>query len=321
MIIKPANLPFIIIIILGTIISISANSWFPIWFGIEINIIGFIPLIINKSNIFSIEASLKYFLIQTIRSSILLLISIQNNFSILPIELINLALLIKLGAAPFHFWVPSVAERISWNSLGILLTWQKLAPVTILIINIKFSNIIIRALLLSLLFGSMGGINQTSTKKILAYSSIAHIGWIITSIILRFNLTIIYFIIYSINLFLSIRIIKNLQIISINNSIIITKKRKIIFYLTILNIGGIPPLLGFFPKLITLIILIKINIVALSLILLIRAIINLFFYLRITYLSLRINNNIKKINLFLNMIPNNLRRLIIRIGPLTILIF
>nr|YP_009245640.1 NADH dehydrogenase subunit 2 [Oligolophus tienmushanensis]AIG60121.1 NADH dehydrogenase subunit 2 [Oligolophus tienmushanensis] len=297
MLMKPTNLPFITMMVLGSMISISANSWFPIWLGLEMNIMGFIPLIVNKSNIFSIEASLKYFLVQAISSSILLLSSIQNNFFLFPTELINMSLLIKLGAAPFHFWVPSIAGSISWSNLGLFLTWQKLAPMMILTINMTTSIMMMTSLILSLMFGPIGGLSQTNMKKMLAFSSIAHMGWVITTIMMSFNLVALYFVIYSTNLLMVISMMKNFQISSLNNSTMLSKKSKIMLYSMMLNMGGMPPLLGFFPKLMTLTLLIKMNMILLCLPLLTSAIINLFFYLRLTYLALVLM--IKKKNVFM----------------------
>jgi NADH-ubiquinone oxidoreductase chain 2 len=98
----------------GSLIAISASSWLGAWIGLEINLLSFIPLMSDKFNQFSTEAALKYFLTQALASSILLFgvlylgISNQLTFSSSLEEtslniLLSSTLLLKMGAAPFHF--------------------------------------------------------------------------------------------------------------------------------------------------------------------------------------------------------------------------
>nr|YP_004021838.1 NADH dehydrogenase subunit 2 [Opilio parietinus]ADI92917.1 NADH dehydrogenase subunit 2 [Opilio parietinus] len=291
---KPSSISFILMMMLGSIISLSANSWFPIWLGMEMNIIGFIPLMIDKKNIFSTEAALKYFIIQSISSSLLLLMSIQNNFYMLSSQFINLALITKLGAAPFHFWVPSVAKNLSWLNMGVLLTWQKLAPLVIINMNTTISLDMLLVILLSLMMGSLGGLYQTNMKMMMAFSSISHMGWIMGAMMGGMNLMLLYFLIYSFSLMMTLIMLATFGIYNINKSFLTSKKSKLLIYMNMLNLGGMPPLLGFFPKMFTLMMLIKMNFVLISFTMIISAIINLFFYLKLTYSALNMNHFTKK---------------------------
>lgn len=108
----------------------------------------------------------------------------QNHFT--PI-LIILALIIKLGIAPFHFWVPEVTQGVPLKSGLILLTWQKLAPLSILyqISPSIDSTLTMLVAILSIIVSGWGGLNQTQLHKILVYSSIAHMGWMVA--IITFN--------------------------------------------------------------------------------------------------------------------------------------
>nr|YP_001936224.1 NADH dehydrogenase subunit 2 [Phalangium opilio]ACA66078.1 NADH dehydrogenase subunit 2 [Phalangium opilio] len=297
MLMKPSSLSFIMMMLLGTLISISATSWFPIWLGMEMNIIGFIPLIINKKNILTSESALSYFTIQSVSSSALLLFSIQNNFFMLSTDIITIALLTKLGAAPFHFWVPSITENISWNMMTLLLTWQKFAPLMILNIHNKMSNLIMLTLISSAIWGSLGGLFQTSTSKMLAFSSIAHMGWLISATMCSTNMVMMYFLIYSLSLIFASMTMKSLKMNSINSTLFTTKKNKILIYTLMLNMGGMPPLLGFFPKLMVLSMLLKLDWMILSMILIMSAMMNLFFYIRLSYVALMLNSFSKK-NIF-----------------------
>jgi NADH-ubiquinone oxidoreductase chain 2 len=100
---------FVTLLMTGTILAVSANSWFTAWLGLEINLMGLIPLILVKLNSNSTEAAIKYFLAQAIASIILVLIALTEKSSfqtyiILDANILILsALAIKAGIAPFHF--------------------------------------------------------------------------------------------------------------------------------------------------------------------------------------------------------------------------
>ena len=194
-------------------ISVSANSWFGVWMGLEINLLSFIPLITIKNNLNNSEASLNYFLIQAFGSTVILfsiiiyLIFINLNFflklnnylfnflNFLPLLLISFTLMLKIGVAPFHFWFPNVIENISWLNNLILITWQKFAPLIIISYLVNLNILFIIFVIISTFIGAIGGLNQTSLRKLIAFSSINHMGWMIGGIIFNENLWLIYFLI------------------------------------------------------------------------------------------------------------------------------
>jgi NADH-ubiquinone oxidoreductase chain 2 len=280
-----------------------------VWIGLEINLLSFIPLITNKNNLNNSEAALSYFLIQAFASTIILF-SIINRIVfiniifffnylniidlILPIKLITITLILKLGAAPFHFWFPNVIENISWRNNLILITWQKLAPIIILSYLIIINNFFIIFIILSTLIGAVGGLNQISLRKLLAFSSINHIGWIITAIIFNENLWLIYFFIYSFLNFCIIYLFKIFQLFYLNQiySLFINSYfLKFSLLTSILSLGGLPPFLGFIPKwlIIQSLIFIKINFINLFLICI--SLITLFYYLKISFSAFILNYN------------------------------
>ena len=283
----------------GTIIVILSSHWLLIWIGFEINMLAIIPILIKKYNPRAIEASTKYFLTQA-TASILLIIGVTINLLYSgqwviskisnPIAsiMITTALTIKLGLSPFHFWVPEVTQGITLISGIILLTWQKIAPISILYqispsIN---TNLLILIALTSVLVGGWGGLNQTQLRKIIAYSSIAHIGWI--AAIITYNPTIIV-----LNLTLYILITLSTFILFILNSSTTTLSLSHIWnkfplitsiiLILILSLGGLPPLSGFIPKWIIIQELTKNNIIIIPTLMAITALLNLYFYLRLTY--------------------------------------
>nr|ANJ70265.1 NADH dehydrogenase subunit 2 [Hydroporus gyllenhalii] len=298
------KLIFISMLFMGTIITISSYSWLGIWMGLEINLLSFIPLINMKNNQFSSESSIKYFLIQALASSILLftiimfiskskMINEMYFFNKTLMMIMNSTILLKLGAAPFHFWFPEIIEGLNWMNSMILMTWQKVAPMMILSYTMKLNYFIYFIIISSTLIGSIGGLNQISLRKILAYSSINHIGWMLSSFIMNEIIWIIYFLIYS---FISMSIIlmfNKLNIFMLNQLFMMMNNFYIIKYFMLMNLlslGGLPPFLGFLPKWI-IIQNLSYNNFLLIMFMIMMTLITLFFYLRISYSSLMINNN------------------------------
>jgi len=211
------------------------------------------------------------------------------------ILIIILNLILKIGTPPFHFWFPNVIENIRWTRNIILITWQKLAPIIILSYLVRNNinkNILLIFIFLSVLIGAIGGLNQLSIRKIIAFSSINHIGWIISTLIFNENFWFIYFIIYSFLNFSIIFVFKIFQIYYLRQLYSIFLSSYFIkFYLfnIIISLGGLPPFLGFIPKwlIIQSIILLKLNFINLTLILI--RLITLFYYLKICFASTLLN--------------------------------
>lgn len=326
---------FLFTLILGTIICISSSSWFGIWIGLEINLLSFIPLIINNKNLLSTESAIKYFLTQTFASLIFLFTSIIYiakfnsifNFNAFINEntIINRAILLKLGAAPFHFWLPNIIDGLSWINSLLILTWQKLAPLIILSYSL-FNWIVLPFIIFSAAIGSVRGLNQTSLRKLMAFSSINHIGWIITALFFNNTIWLFYYIIYLIINLTIIIIFKSFNIFNINQIFIFNNNSPIIkfcFLINFLSLGGLPPFLGFLPKWIIIEHLIKINNIFILIFLVIIALITLFFYTRISFSGLLISypstSWIKTIQI--NPIQININLLINILMILTLLIF
>lgn len=214
-----------------------------------------------------------------------------------PINLLNIifasALIIKRGISPFHFWFPNVIEGFNWINNIILITWQKIAPIILLSFCINFYFFIF-AIFCSIFIGSIGGLNQTSLRKLIAYSSINHLGWIIAGIINNENIWKIYFLFYC---FLSISIVflfHNLKIFNINQVFSLFNFKnleKIIVFIPLLSLGGLPPFLGFFPKWITIEIIISFNYFFILIFILNFTLVTLYFYLRISYSAFLLNHN------------------------------
>nr|YP_010120045.1 NADH dehydrogenase subunit 2 [Crocidura dongyangjiangensis]QRC31954.1 NADH dehydrogenase subunit 2 [Crocidura dongyangjiangensis] len=296
--------PMIFIILLGTImlgtsIVMMSSHWFMTWLGFEMNMMAIVPVLMKKYSPRSMEAATKYFLTQATASMILMLAIIINlmysgQWTITNMEnhtasmLITIALVMKLGLAPFHFWVPEVAQGVSLNSGLILLTWQKIAPLSLLYQTYSSTNtnMLLMMSLTSIMIGGWGGLNQTQLRKIMAYSSIAHMGWMTTVLIYNPSLSLLNLLIYifmTSSMFMLLIFTSTTSTLSLsltwNKVPIITISSLII----LLSLGGLPPLTGFMPKWMIIQELTKNNSVILPTLMAILALLNLFFYMRLTY--------------------------------------
>nr|YP_009040740.1 NADH dehydrogenase subunit 2 [Maruca testulalis]AIA77364.1 NADH dehydrogenase subunit 2 [Maruca testulalis] len=288
---------FLFIIFFSTLISISSNSWFGCWIGLEINLLSFIPLINNSNNILSTEASLKYFLVQSIASINLLFCIIfkmilLKNFemnNILSI-LINSSLLMKMGSTPFHFWFPNIVEGLSWFNNFILMTWQKITPMILLSYYFN-KNFLIIIIIMNSIIGAIGGLNQTSLRKLMAFSSINNLGWMISSLMISENLWMMYFFFYSfmISIMCLLFYLTNMYFINQLFFFNMNYMIKLSLLINFLSLGGLPPFIGFFPKWIIINFLLKNNFFFLTFILIMMSLILLFFYIRILYSSFMFN--------------------------------
>nr|AHH92973.1 NADH dehydrogenase subunit 2 [Lethe dura] len=284
---------FLFTLFFSTLISISSNSWLGCWIGLEINLLSFIPLISNSSNLLNSEASLKYFLTQTIASINLLFVIIlslflmknffMNNFISI---LINSSLLMKMGSAPFHFWFPNIMEGLSWLNCFILMTWQKITPM-ILLSYYSNINFLMFILILNVLIGAIGGFNQTSLRKLMAFSSINNLGWMLSALLISENLWMTYFLLYSFLISIMCFLFYMLNIFYINQMFNFNINFSIKFSIMInfLSLGGLPPFLGFFPKWLIINYLILHKLYIISFFFIFMSLIMLIFYIRIIYSS------------------------------------
>nr|YP_009343071.1 NADH dehydrogenase subunit 2 [Pacifastacus leniusculus]APS87298.1 NADH dehydrogenase subunit 2 [Pacifastacus leniusculus] len=287
------NLLFFFTLVLGLGLCISSNSWFGAWVGLELNLMSFIPLISSSNNLYSSESSLKYFLIQAL-ASIMIIFSI--SFTLMMVNFIlffSLSLLLKLGAAPFHFWFPQVMEGLNWLQVMILLTIQKIGPMILLsyLMYDKYSiTMVFISSVLSAFIGAVGGMNQTFLRKIMAFSSINHMSWMFFAMIVSEICWLIYFLIYcilSIMVVMSFYLHQAYHFSHLINSGVPTIS-KMFSMMSLLSLGGLPPFLGFIPKWIVIQEMIKFKFFYLLIIFLLMSLLTLYFYMRVgmTFLTL-----------------------------------
>nr|AXZ96912.1 NADH dehydrogenase subunit 2 [Contopus sordidulus]AXZ96913.1 NADH dehydrogenase subunit 2 [Contopus sordidulus] len=294
-----AKLIFSMSLLLGTIITISSNHWIMAWTGLEINTLAILPLISKSHHPRAIEASTKYFLIQATASTLLLFSSMTNAWFTgqwditqlthpLSCMLLTAAISMKLGLVPFHFWFPEVVQGSSLMTSLLLATIMKFPPTILLFLTSSSLNptlLFIMAIASAALGGWMG-LNQTQIRKIMAFSSISHLGWMTIILIYNPKLTLITFYLYSLTtaaIFFTLETTNTLKLSTLMAAWSKIPTLTAALMLALLSLAGLPPLTGFLPKWLIIQELTKQELTTTATIIALLSLLGLFFYLRLAY--------------------------------------
>nr|QIU81928.1 NADH dehydrogenase subunit 2 [Scytalopus frankeae]QIU81929.1 NADH dehydrogenase subunit 2 [Scytalopus frankeae]QIU81930.1 NADH dehydrogenase subunit 2 [Scytalopus frankeae] len=294
-----AKMISIMSLLLGTTITISSSHWMTAWTGLEINTLAIIPLISKSHHPRAIEAATKYFLTQAAASTLLLFSSMTNawftgQWDITQLThptsclLFTTAISIKLGLTPFHFWFPEVLQGSSLTTGLLLATLMKLPPTTLLVLTSPSLNptLLTTMAIASTALGGWMGLNQTQVRKILAFSSISHLGWM--TIILLYNpkLTLLTFFLYCLMtsaIFLALDTTKITNLATMMTAWTKIPPLTTTLMLVLLSLAGLPPLTGFLPKWLIIQELTKQEMTLIATTIALLSLLGLFFYLRLAY--------------------------------------
>nr|YP_010531307.1 NADH dehydrogenase subunit 2 [Mileewa amplimacula]UXX17566.1 NADH dehydrogenase subunit 2 [Mileewa amplimacula] len=276
------NILMYYILMMGVLLSISSNNWMMMWSGLEISLMSFIPLM--SGGMIGSESSMKYFIIQSISSTLLILsilMMITTKFEYKFIMMISLML--KMGVAPFHNWVLSIINSLEYKLLFMLLSIMKIAPL-VMMSYLNYCNDFI--IMLSLIIGSIFSLNQNSIRKLLVYSSIYNMAYILSTININYIWTM-YITVYSTILLLLVLMMNKMKINYFNQFMMndFSFLFKMNLWISLLSLGGMPPLLGFLPKLIIMEMMILKKSFILILMMILSSLIVMFFYMRMVFLA------------------------------------
>nr|YP_913277.1 NADH dehydrogenase subunit 2 [Hemibarbus barbus]BAF41338.1 NADH dehydrogenase subunit 2 [Hemibarbus barbus] len=305
--------PYVLMILLsslglGTTLTFASSHWLLAWMGLEINTLAIVPLMAQYHHPRAVEATTKYFLIQATAAAMILFAGTTNAWisgewdmnnmsSPIAATMIMIALALKIGLAPMHFWMPEVLQGLDLLTGLILSTWQKLAPLALIIQTAQaIDPLLLTTLgLMSTLAGGWGGLNQTQLRKILAYSSIAHMGWMIIVLQYAPQLTLIALGTYIFMTSAAFLTLKSASATKINTLAMIWPNNPTLTATTalvLLSLGGLPPLTGFMPKWLILQEMAKQGLPITATIMALAALLSLYFYLRLCYaMTLTISPN------------------------------
>nr|ACF71028.1 NADH dehydrogenase subunit 2 [Lycorma delicatula] len=243
-----SKMMFIMTMTMSIMMTMSSNSMMFSWMSMEINLISFLPLL-KKSNKMN-EQSMKYLIIQSMSSSIMMTSMIINAIINCPINesiLMMMSILMKMGMIPFHLWVPSIMQMMSWEMCMMMMTMQKMIP-TIIATQMTSIKLMMMSMIMSMIMAPISGMKQTSLKKLMAYSSISNSPVMIFSLMVSKQQFIFLLIMYTtINLTMMNTFKKNnINFLNqINNQTNLTKMSLMI---SSLSMSGMPPTLGFLMK-------------------------------------------------------------------------
>nr|AFI23500.1 NADH dehydrogenase subunit 2 [Ammianus toi] len=294
---------FILIMMLSTIMMMNSTKWLSLWLTMEINLMATTPFIFEKMSKESSEKIMIYFLTQTMASILLLsTILIEMNMNMFNMFM-TMSMMIKLGMPPFHMWMPEMLNKLKWDIMLVMITIQKINPL-IVISQLMEKNLLFPMIMIfASSVGSISGINQLSLNKIMAFSSINHMSWIMLCMMCKNNLWMSYFLIYSL-ITLTMCLIFNKKMTFYMNqlNINLNTTMKIMMLLMMLNLGGMPPLPGFFLKWMTLESSMNTQTYFIIIVMLVSSMITLLFYMRTMYNNMMLSSmNIKYKIMYNNM--------------------
>nr|YP_007506961.1 NADH dehydrogenase subunit 2 [Oriolus chinensis]ADO14207.1 NADH dehydrogenase subunit 2 [Oriolus chinensis diffusus]AEX57337.1 NADH dehydrogenase subunit 2 [Oriolus chinensis]QBS36331.1 NADH dehydrogenase subunit 2 [Oriolus chinensis diffusus]QBS36332.1 NADH dehydrogenase subunit 2 [Oriolus chinensis diffusus] len=294
-----AKLIFIFSLLLGSTITISSNHWVMAWTGLEINTLAVLPLISKSHHPRAVEAATKYFLVQAAASTLVLFSSMTSAWHTGQWDITQLthptssliltaAISMKLGLVPFHFWFPEVLQGSSLTTGLLLSTVMKFPPITLLYMTSSSLNptLLTTMAILSTALGGWMGLNQTQTRKIMAFSSISHLGWMAIILIYCPKLTLLNFFLYTLmtaTVFLTFNSMKALKLSTLMTAWAKTPSLSTMLLLTLLSLAGLPPLTGFLPKWLIIQELTKQDMITAAVSMSLLSLLGLFFYLRLAY--------------------------------------
>ena len=309
--------------ILGMIIMISSNDLIVFYMGLELQSLALYVLAsFNRSNILSSESGLKYFVLSALSSGILLYgcsliygFSGSTNFYLISENIKNLeysgvfgivfilvGLAFKISAVPFHMWAPDVYEGSPTSVTLFFSILPKIAALSVFIrilyvpffdlIN-QWQMIIIFLSVASMIFGGVAAIGQKNLKRLVAYSSISHMGYALAGLSTGTNYGIQSSITYiSIYLVMNLALFSCLFMMKMQNKYFeniedlsgISKNHPLLsfaFLIILFSLAGIPPLAGFFAKFYIFMAVIEQSMYFLAITGLLATVVSAFYYLRI----------------------------------------
>ena len=316
--------PIIILIsILGMFFMVSSNDLILFYLGLEMQSLSlYILAAIDRDNLRSSESGIKYFVLSALSSGLLLYgcsllygftgstnfeiisneLNIKNTGAIFAMVFILVGLAFKVSAVPFHMWTPDVYEGSPTSVTSYFAVVPKVASLAVLIkfMFIPFSNILLEWQIIiifisiaSMILGAVAAIGQKNIKRLLAYSSIGHIGYalagVATGAISGYKSTIVYITIYvimNIGAFACLFLMKKDGVYKENISDLsgMSKKHPLLaisFLIMLFSLAGIPPLGGFFAKFYVFTSVLEQKMYTLAIIGLLTTVISAFYYLKI----------------------------------------
>nr|YP_009001960.1 NADH dehydrogenase subunit 2 [Peltorhamphus novaezeelandiae]AFH09399.1 NADH dehydrogenase subunit 2 [Peltorhamphus novaezeelandiae] len=282
----------------STSLMAFSSNWLLTWMLLEINTMVILPIMARTQSPRAVEACAKYFIIQSVAATTYLFSGLLNVFSSgnwnlfeasqsFAVALATLGLSLKLGLAPMHSWMPEVLQGIDLLTGLLMSTIQKIAPIiALLTVPNIFPALAMIVGIISIAIGGWAGLNQTQVRKVLAYSSIAHMGWFVSVIVMSQIVavqTVVIYIFMTSSIFLMLKLNLVHTIHKLGASWAKTPVLAMITPIILLSLAGLPPLSGFSPKMMILREYTQHDLALPATLMAMLALLSLYFYLRMAY--------------------------------------
>nr|YP_009974966.1 NADH dehydrogenase subunit 2 [Platynereis massiliensis]QNJ33940.1 NADH dehydrogenase subunit 2 [Platynereis massiliensis] len=286
----PSSLLFFTTTTMGTLMALSSNNWLFLWMGMELNLLSFIPLIASTQSFQETEASVKYFIIQAIGSGLMLMAGVMSMLNSLGPStkyitsfMFLLSMVMKLGMAPCHQWLPHIMSSMTWSMCLILSTWQKISPLMMLNTAVPFNipTYLMLVATTSAIIGGIGGMNQSQFRPLLAYSSIGHMGWMLMAMQFSSAIFSLYFMTYLVITSSLMFMMFKMSAINSNFNTTLVHMSHFSFAMMMFmmfSLGGLPPFLGFIPKWMIINVMATKEMFLMLMLLITGSLLNLFYY-------------------------------------------
>nr|AII78526.1 NADH dehydrogenase subunit 2 [Mytilus trossulus] len=242
-VVSPMKLVSLGVMLIGTILSVSSEELVGVWLGLELNLYGFL-VIMNPDGHYSPEPCVKYFVVQSTGSILMLVgfVSLMEQHVVSGLVMSTAGTVLKSGVFPLHSWVPSIIKNSSWLASGLMLTWQKVAPLVFLSMILPSKSLWVVIVSMAGI-GAVGGLNQNSVRVMSAYSSFVHTSWMLLGLTWSSVVFVGYFAVYSLSVGLFFYGCSLMNKMSMGSQLSSAASG-----MGLLMLMGMPPFLGFLAK-------------------------------------------------------------------------
>lgn len=321
------ELPLLLLITyFGFTTLIVSNDLLMLYLSIELFSLTFYLITTIHQNYYTTEAGIKYFIYNFIAGGFYLLGCVLIYLDFGTINFVHLAELaqfgksqfgflfilisffFKLSIAPFHFWTPDIYVGVLYPITAYFTIFPKyiigafLLKFYIYVINVgNINNLFLFLSVLSIFIGTIGGLNQSNIKRLLAYSTISNAGFIVLLIYFGtplssqiFHVYVLTYIIANLGLFTSLINLNISNMLGLKNIFTLNPLGGIFLAIPILSLAGLPPFIGFMAKFLSIFVLLSKNWFVVATVILLLSVLSLFYYLRLVHYIFFYSNNSSK---------------------------
>nr|YP_007474881.1 NADH dehydrogenase subunit 2 [Phyxioschema suthepium]AFC77869.1 NADH dehydrogenase subunit 2 [Phyxioschema suthepium] len=279
----PSVVVFFLVYVMSFVLVVGVEDWMMVWIGLEMNMMSFVGMVLMKGDKGSVESGFSYFFVQSISSILFLVMVFCGGW-------VEMMLLVSVGAGPFFFWFISVMDGLSWGGCFMLMGFQSVLP--LMLASGMIGGVVKVMGLMSVIIGGVGVFGQVSMRKLLAYSSINHLGWILMGMMIGGGLWILYFFVYLVVVGFLIGCLWKWGLMEVKG---MSLEEGLVMVILMLSMGGVPPMLGFVGKWMVFEEMVVLDFFS-GVVMVIMSLVMIYVYLRVVYEGLSDGGHVGEIN-------------------------